>query len=125
MTQTQHVVVCAVYGSRGPLHLVVKVLIGLSVVVKVCGESRRSVGRSGEPSNMETYVAPYVQVRHAIHLLYATSPRSRDGAPEPDDSEAQLSGGDEPPAAGEPDGDAPRSLELPHGAVGARIRAAQ
>lgn len=26
------------------------------------------------------YVAPYVQVRHAIHLLYATSPRSRDGA---------------------------------------------
>ena len=29
---------------------------------------------------MEAYVAPYVQVRHAIHLLYATSPRSRDGA---------------------------------------------
>src|SRR2546429_9084484 len=28
---------------------------------------------------MEPYVAPYVQVRHAIHLLYATSPRSRDG----------------------------------------------
>ena len=28
---------------------------------------------------MEEYVAPYVQVRHAIHLLYATSPRSRDG----------------------------------------------
>jgi hypothetical protein len=27
---------------------------------------------------MEEYVAPYVQVRHAIHLLYATSPRSRD-----------------------------------------------
>src|SRR2546427_293790 len=27
---------------------------------------------------MEPYVAPYVQVRHAIHLLYATSPRSRD-----------------------------------------------
>jgi len=26
------------------------------------------------------YVAPYVQVRHALHLLYATSPRSRDGA---------------------------------------------
>jgi hypothetical protein len=25
------------------------------------------------------YVAPYVQVRHAIHLLYATSPYSRDG----------------------------------------------
>jgi len=32
------------------------------------------------PSNIEPYVAPYVQVRHAIHLLYATSPRSRDGA---------------------------------------------
>lgn len=28
---------------------------------------------------MDPYVAPYVQVRHAIHLLYATSPRSRDG----------------------------------------------
>jgi len=27
---------------------------------------------------MEAYVAPYVQVRHAIHLLYATSPRRRD-----------------------------------------------
>jgi len=27
---------------------------------------------------MEPYVAPYVQVRHAIHLLYATSPRHRD-----------------------------------------------
>ena len=27
---------------------------------------------------METYVAPYVQVRHAIHLLYATSPRRRE-----------------------------------------------
>jgi hypothetical protein len=27
---------------------------------------------------MEPYVAPYVQVQHAIHLLYATSPRSRD-----------------------------------------------
>ncbi len=25
------------------------------------------------------YVAPYVHVRHAIHLLYATSPYSRDG----------------------------------------------
>ena len=32
------------------------------------------------PANVEPYVAPYVQVRHAIHLLYATSPRSRDGA---------------------------------------------
>ena len=32
------------------------------------------------PTNMDPYVAPYVQVRHAIHLLYATSPRSRDGA---------------------------------------------
>ena len=30
------------------------------------------------PADMEPYVAPYVQVRHAIHLLYATSPRSRD-----------------------------------------------
>lgn len=30
------------------------------------------------PSDMEPYVAPYVQVRHAIHLLYATSPRHRD-----------------------------------------------
>src|SRR5260370_26476199 len=112
MTQTQHVVVCAVYGSRGPLHLVVKVLIGLSVVVKVCGESRRSVGRSGEPSNMETYVAPYVQVRHAIHLLYATSPRSRDGAAEPDHEEASLSGRDQPPAAAEADGDARRPADL-------------
>lgn len=28
---------------------------------------------------MQPYVAPYVQVKHAIHLLYATSPRSRDG----------------------------------------------
>jgi hypothetical protein len=27
----------------------------------------------------EAYVAPYVQVQNAIHLLYATSPRSRDG----------------------------------------------
>ena len=27
---------------------------------------------------MEEYVAPYVQVRHALHLLYATSPRNRD-----------------------------------------------
>ena len=24
---------------------------------------------------MQPYVAPYVQVKHAIHLLYATSPR--------------------------------------------------
>ena len=32
------------------------------------------------PADMETYVAPYVQVRNAIHLLYATSPRSRDDA---------------------------------------------
>ena len=30
----------------------------------------------------ESYVAPYVQVRHAIHLLYATSPRSRDEEPD-------------------------------------------
>ena len=29
-------------------------------------------------ADMEPYVAPYVQVRHAIHLLYATSPRRRD-----------------------------------------------
>ncbi len=34
-------------------------------------------------SNAEAYVAPYVQVQHAIHLLYATSPRSRDGHPVP------------------------------------------
>ena len=32
------------------------------------------------PADIEPYVAPYVQVRNAIHLLYATSPRSRDGA---------------------------------------------
>ena len=31
------------------------------------------------PANVQPYVAPYVQVKHAIHLLYATSPRSRDG----------------------------------------------
>ena len=31
------------------------------------------------PANAEAFVAPYVQVRHAIHLLYATSPYSRDG----------------------------------------------
>ena len=30
------------------------------------------------PADFAAYVAPYVQVRHAIHLLYATSPRSRD-----------------------------------------------
>ncbi len=30
------------------------------------------------PTDIEPYVAPYVQVRHAIHLLYATSPRCRD-----------------------------------------------
>ncbi len=34
------------------------------------------------PADMEPYVAPYVQVRHAIHLLYATSPRSRDDVDE-------------------------------------------
>ena len=34
------------------------------------------------PADMEPYVAPYVQVRHAIHLLYATSPRSREDAGE-------------------------------------------
>ncbi len=33
-------------------------------------------------ANVQPYVAPYVQVRHAIHLLYATSPRSRDGGEE-------------------------------------------
>ena len=32
------------------------------------------------PTDIGPYVAPYVQVRHAIHLLYATSPRSRDEA---------------------------------------------
>ena len=30
------------------------------------------------PADIEPYVAPYVQVQHAIHLLYATSPRHRD-----------------------------------------------
>jgi hypothetical protein len=30
------------------------------------------------PANVAANVVPYVQVRHAIHLLYATSPRSRD-----------------------------------------------
>ncbi len=34
------------------------------------------------PADMEPYVAPYVQVRHAIHLLYATSPRHRDDVPD-------------------------------------------
>lgn len=53
---------------------------------------------------MEIYVAPYVQVRHAIHLLYAISPRSRDGAgttaiPAGED---QLIAPDQPAAAGEP-----------------------
>ena len=31
------------------------------------------------PADVEAFVAPYVAVRHAIHLLYATSPYSRDG----------------------------------------------
>ena len=31
------------------------------------------------PATVAAYVAPYVHVRHAIHLLYATSPYSRDG----------------------------------------------
>ena len=30
------------------------------------------------PADVQPYVAPYVQVKHAIHLLYATSPRHRD-----------------------------------------------
>ena len=30
------------------------------------------------PADIEPYVAPYVLVKHAIHLLYATSPRFRD-----------------------------------------------
>ena len=30
------------------------------------------------PADIGAYVAPYVQVQHAIHLLYATSPRNRD-----------------------------------------------
>ncbi len=33
------------------------------------------------PTDIQAYVAPYVQVRHAIHLLYATSPRHRDEVP--------------------------------------------
>ena len=37
------------------------------------------------PADMEPYVAPYVQVQHAIHLLYATSPRSRDGVDQDED----------------------------------------
>ena len=32
------------------------------------------------PADYGAYVAPYVQVRHAIHLLYATSPLGRDEA---------------------------------------------
>jgi len=39
-------------------------------------------GEVVNPADIEPYVAPYVQVRHAIHLLYATSPRSRDGQDE-------------------------------------------
>jgi hypothetical protein len=55
---------------------------------------------------METYIAPYVEVQHAIHLLYATSPRSRDGAvDDAADPEAPLNAGEKPPAAGRPDGD--------------------
>jgi len=60
---------------------------------------------------METYVAPYVQVRHAIHLLYATSPRSRDGADDTPadaetsaDAEAPLNEPDEPATWGGSDG---------------------
>jgi len=34
------------------------------------------------PAYVAANVVPYVQVRHAIHLLYATSPRSRDGQPQ-------------------------------------------
>ena len=37
------------------------------------------------PADIEPYVAPYVQVQHAIHLLYATSPRSRDGVAQTED----------------------------------------
>lgn len=36
-------------------------------------------GEVVNPANVPASVVPYVQVRHAIHLLYATSPRSRDG----------------------------------------------
>jgi hypothetical protein len=31
------------------------------------------------PANVAANIVPYVQVRNALHLLYATSPRSRDG----------------------------------------------
>lgn len=34
------------------------------------------------PDNVAANVVPYVHVRHAIHLLYATSPRSRDAYPQ-------------------------------------------
>jgi hypothetical protein len=34
------------------------------------------------PEYVAATVVPYVQVRHAIHLLYATSPRSRDVYPQ-------------------------------------------
>ena len=34
------------------------------------------------PANVAANVVPYVQVRNAIHLLYATSPRSRDVYPQ-------------------------------------------
>jgi hypothetical protein len=62
---------------------------------------------------METYVAPYVQVRHAIHLLYATSSRSRDGADDvPADAEASLNGSDEPATSGQSDGDVSESTPL-------------
>jgi len=60
---------------------------------------------------METYVAPYVQVRHAIHLLYATSPRSRDGA-DPTDAEATLNGVDEPAPPSRSEGDSSESTPI-------------
>jgi len=60
---------------------------------------------------MEAYVAPYVQVRHAIHLLYATSPRSRDGVDDaPADAEAALNGRDEAPAGSDRNLPEPTSL---------------
>jgi len=34
------------------------------------------------PENVAANVVPYVLVRNAIHLLYATSPRSRDVYPQ-------------------------------------------